>query len=143
VLVLTGLLGSTSPGRAQVASASAPVKVTFKTLATYPVDDLGQQKPPSIESLDGKAVVITGYMLPVNYARGRTREFMLMRTQAACCFGQPPKANEFLLVTTEATDGVPVTQDVPSTFSGIMRIKPEKLGNNIVQCFRIEGARPR
>jgi hypothetical protein len=133
------LAGLTSSVRA--ADSAPPVKLTFKTLASWPLEG-GTAASPALLALDGKAVVITGYMLPMAYTKGRTREFMLMRSQASCCFGQPPKANEFLLVVTDSPEGVPATQDVPTAFTGTLRIQPETLGGVIVQCFRIEGARP-
>ena len=119
-----------------------PTKVTFKVLASYPLEETTGPILHPLKDLDGKSVVVTGYVLPVAYNRGRTREFMLMRSQAACCFGQAPKANEFIMVVTEEPEGVPATQDVPTTFSGILRIQPQKLGDVIVQCFRMENARP-
>lgn len=128
--------------RAETRESVEPRKVTFKTLATYPVEDPTRSVPETFSALDGARVVLTGYMLPTSYAKGRTREFMLMRSQAACCFGLTPKANEFVLVTTDAAEGVPATQDVPSTFTGVFRIRPVKMGDAVVQCFQIEKARP-
>ncbi|HEY9248961.1 MAG TPA: DUF3299 domain-containing protein [Rariglobus sp.] len=137
-VLLVGM--ASSPARA--GGAEEPRKVTFKVLASYPVDGAGAPPPAELQSLDGASVVVTGYMLPLAYAKGRTREFMLMRSQAACCFGLTPKANEFVVVTTDAEEGVRATQDVPSTFTGVFRIRPVKMGDAVVQCFQIEKARP-
>jgi hypothetical protein len=131
-----------SPG-AWATDSKDPIKLTFKALATYPLEAGSSPGDyAALQALDGKTVVVTGYVLPVSFVNGRTREFMLMRSQATCCFGLAPKANEFLMVVTDSADGVPAVQDTPSTFAGTLRIKPETLGGVIVQCFRIEGARP-
>lgn len=123
-------------------AADAPPRVTFKTLATYPVAAPEARVPDELSKLDGQTVKVTGYMLPTAYARGLAREFMLMRSQATCCFGQAAQANEFLVVTTAAPEGVPAVMDVPATFAGTLRISPVRSGGVVVQCYRIENARP-
>lgn len=124
------------------ASAEEPVRVTFKTLSAYPVSATEAVVPAELARLDGKSVRVTGYMLPTAYGRGLVREFMLMRSQATCCFGQAAQANEFLVVTTAAPEGVPAVMDVPATFAGTLRILPVKTNGVVVQCFRIENASP-
>lgn len=136
-VLLVGM--ASSPARA--GGAAEPRKVTFKAMASYPVDEAGAPPPAELQSLDGASVVVTGYMLPLTYAKGRTREFMLMRSQAACCFGLTPKANEFVVVSVEAAEGVPAVQDIPTAFVGVLRIKPVRSGGAVVQCFRLEQAR--
>lgn len=132
--------------------------MTFKTLAGYPLADgaadasVGASAeaeagrgsagglPAAFEGLDGARVTITGYMLPLVFEGGRTREFMLMRSQAACCFGLTPQANEFVFVKTGAAEGLPLRQDVPASFTGVFRIEPVRQGGALVQCFRLEAA---
>lgn len=157
-----GVLAATM-AQAQPAPSGGPRKVTFKTLATYPLETtpagtatvvggvgesgdnvvargVAQPAPADFASLDGARVTITGYMLPLAFDGGRTREFMLMRSQAACCYGLTPKANEFVLVKTSATAGVALLQDVPASFTGVLRIEPVRQGGIVVQCFRLEAA---
>jgi hypothetical protein len=129
------------PSWTEAAPAGEARKVTFKTLSTYPVEAAGEAVPAAFRELNGARVVVTGYVLPLSYANGRTRQFMLMRSQASCCFGLPPKANEFVLVTTEAEEGVPAIQDVPAAMTGVFRVEPVKSGDVVLQCFRLEQAR--
>lgn len=134
--------------QAQSVPVDLPRKVTFKTLATYPLETehagaaaaSSALAPADFAALDGARVTITGYMLPLAFEGGRTREFMLMRSQAACCYGLTPKANEFVLVKTAADDGVALLQDVPASFTGVFRLEPVRQGGAVVQCFRLEAA---
>ena len=56
------------------------------------------QIPAGIQALDGKRVVIEGFLLPVKMNDSRAVEFLLMRNQSMCCYGVPPKINEWITV---------------------------------------------
>ncbi|MDA0836940.1 MAG: DUF3299 domain-containing protein [Planctomycetota bacterium] len=57
--------------------------------------------PESIKNLDGKPIVIQGYMMPIVTREGRAQEFLLMRSMKSCCYGKPPKLNEIIYVKME------------------------------------------
>lgn len=139
-ITLAAVVSVKATGAARGAQ-NEPRNVTFKTMATYPVEPADGPVPEVFQELDGAVVTLTGYMLPLTFNQGRTRDFMLMRSQAACCFGQTPKANEFVFVTAAPVDGVAAVQDVPLAFTGVLRVRPVKQGEAVVQCFFLEDAR--
>jgi hypothetical protein len=115
--------------------------VTFALLASCPLFTAEAPQPPPealARARDG-VVRITGYMLPLTAEQGRTREFLLMRNQNACCFGKMPAANEYLLVRTAAD--LPVRMDVPVAIEGTLRIEPVVNAGEFVQFYRLEEAR--
>lgn len=105
-------------------------KVSFKALGgfTYEVPDpevvralpAGQvvpkdQVPPELKALDGAPVLLAGFMVPIDLdAEGRVRSFALTQDQMFCCYGVPPKMNQWVMVqmaeghTTEYKNNVPV-----------------------------------
>lgn len=63
--------------------------------------------PDSIRALDGKEVVVPGYMMPYDLdANGAVLSFYLVRSIMICCFGQPPRLNE--VVRCETLPGHPL-----------------------------------
>jgi len=54
--------------------------------------------PDRIKHLDDHRVVIEGFMIPTRTERTRVRSFLLVRSQATCCFGLPPQIGDVLEV---------------------------------------------
>jgi hypothetical protein len=79
-------------------------------------------------------------MLPLKVEHGRVREFLLMRDQTGCCFGQMPAANEFIVVQADGV-GLPIKMDVPLTLRGTLRIAPLIFEGSFAQFYRLENAR--
>lgn len=55
-------------------------------------------KAPTRPELDGRAVQITGYLVPLEQARGELREFLLVPYFGACIHTPPPPANQIVHV---------------------------------------------
>lgn len=55
------------------------------------MDEADKDIPADIKCLDGKKVVIRGFMLPLKVENEKATEFLIMRNQGACCFGTMPK----------------------------------------------------
>lgn len=70
---------------------------------------------------------------------GRASQLLLMRNTLACCYGQSPAANEYLVIKTPPP-GLPVTLDVPVTLQGTLRIEPVSMGGLLVEYFHLDGA---
>jgi hypothetical protein len=141
VLLLAGSQVWASPG---ASGQPAGRKLTFSELAA---GSLVTARPPEEEasrvlgetvalSLD-RTVEITGYMLPVRIEQGRAKEFLLMRSQAMCCYGQLPAPNEYIAVTVGG-EGVRVTMDVPVKIRGTLRLEPIVEGGQFLQFYRME-----
>jgi hypothetical protein len=81
------------------------------------------QIPQSVQSLDGKKVVIQGFLLPVKMDDGLAVEFLLMRNQSMCCYGVPPKINEWITVRMSGK-GVKAIMDQPIAVVGVLHVAP-------------------
>ncbi len=114
-------------------------RLTFSQLALTPLTVDTTNWPEVIRTLGEREVRLTGYLLPLATEAGRTREFLLMRTQNACCFGKMPAANEFVVVRAPAP-GLVVTMDVPVTVRGVLRFAPAGPPGALTQLFRIDNA---
>jgi hypothetical protein len=60
--------------------------------------------PPDAMSLDGKKVLIKGYVYPGQRMQGIT-EFLLVRDQGSCCFGGNPKITDRIQVSLSDKQG--------------------------------------
>jgi hypothetical protein len=78
------------------------------------------QIPAEVKAWSGQKAEVTGFMLPTKLENGMATEFLLMANQMACCYGSVPNMNEWIVV--RMPHGTPVTQDVPITFYGTLKI---------------------
>ncbi len=70
------------------------------------VNDNKNKIPDDIKSLNGKNVRIRGYFYPTDMTNGGTiKDFLLLRNQIYCCFGDAVRINEWISVT--MSDGKP------------------------------------
>lgn len=79
-----------------------------------------EQIPSAVRKLDGAKVRVTGFMLPTRMEGGRVVEFLLLRDQAMCCFGEQPQMNEWIVVRMEKPGAY--APDVPKTFEGTLKV---------------------
>lgn len=98
-----------------LASDGVHLRVPFAVLAGFPyetprADDfedgeltyerLPDQIPQPIRDLDGKPVMLVGYMVPIEFdMNGEIASFILTQNQSFCCFGIVPAMNEWVTVT--------------------------------------------
>lgn len=117
---------------AQPAAAPSIPRIGFDRLAGFPftiptppatADQVLRQIPADLRALDGKVVVVTGFMLPVRVEAGVTTEFLLMSSSQLCCFGVTPAMNAWIAV--KMPKGTPAKQDVPLSFRGRLRVAPQ------------------
>jgi len=54
--------------------------------------------PKATRSLDNQRVVIQGFMIPTQLENSQVREFLLVRSQASCCFGFPLQVSDTVVV---------------------------------------------
>jgi hypothetical protein len=98
------------------------------------------QIPDDVKAMEGQKVAIAGFMLPVTLENGRSREFLLLRTQSACCFGMVPRVNELIIVKMPAPGMAPKV-DVPVVVGGRMRLKWIGDGGQLTAIYEMEGER--
>jgi hypothetical protein len=120
-----------------------PRRLTFAELAACPlVPDTaavatGEGLTEPVRAANGARIRIAGYMLPLAVSQGRSSQFLLLRNQNACCFGQMPAANEYLVVEAP-TPGLPVRMDLPVALVGRLRVAPVVSGGAVVQFYNLE-----
>jgi len=79
-----------------------------------------EQIPAEVKGWNNQKAVVTGFMLPTKLENGKATEFLIMANQMACCYGTVPNMNEWVVV--RMPQGTPVTQDVPISFYGTLRV---------------------
>ncbi len=86
-----------------------PVPIDVDFLGAWEFDEtMDPVFPPAVLALDGRKVLIRGFMLPsVDFQD--IREFHLVRSLWGCCFGAPPRINELVRIT--LPEGVDYTYD--------------------------------
>ena len=102
------------------------------------VPDLLAQVPASVRRLDGKKVVLTGFMLPTKMENGFATEFLFLSSSQLCCYGTTPAANEWMLVKMKK-EGLPAVQDVPMTLAGRLRVQPRWTDGFLTSLYELEG----
>jgi hypothetical protein len=85
-------------------------------------DAVRQQIPEDVLAMDGRKIALAGFVLPIALSEGRATEFLLLRTQAACCFGMVPRVNEFIVVKAPP-QGVTPAVDTPFVVAGTLSLK--------------------
>jgi hypothetical protein len=63
--------------------------VTFDELTSWVYEDGLKGMPKRVKDLDGKKVLMTGFMLPIDEVQN-IKEFLLVQSLWSCCYGQPP-----------------------------------------------------
>ncbi len=100
-------------------------------------DEADKQIPASVKVLNRKKVLITGYLMPLKEEAGKTTEFLIMRTQSACCYGIQPAINE-LIHAKAAGDGVPTIMDELVQIEGTLKVGAVREDGFIVGVYGMD-----
>ncbi len=71
--------------------------LTFEEISSWPYQDGLKGMPEPVKKMDGKTVLMTGFMLPIDEVEN-IKEFLLVQSMWSCCFGQPPDINGIVRV---------------------------------------------
>ncbi len=71
--------------------------LTFEEISSWPYEDGLKGMPEPVKKMDGKAVLMTGFMLPIDEVEN-IKEFLLVQSLWSCCYGQPPDINGIVRV---------------------------------------------
>jgi len=96
------------------------------------------QVPAAIQRLDGRKVVLTGFMLPTKLENGYATEFLLLSSSQLCCYGITPALNEWIVVRMRK-EGLPAVQDVPVALAGRLRVRARWSGGFLTSIYELEG----
>ena len=136
----TSIDASPAPAAAPAAATNSPVfvggyrVVDFELLAGYPfnapndkltnqadIAAVEKQVPAGIKDLDGKKVLVSGFLQPVKDVQGRSTEFLLVRNQPNCCYSGMTTITEFVSVKVPVP-GVEEIMDQPVTVQGTLHV---------------------
>jgi hypothetical protein len=144
-----------TPGAAamQVTKAGGKdyLNVDFQLLASFPFDapndkvtnatqiaQVEKQIPAVIKALDGKDVMIRGFMVPVKDVQGHSTEFLIVRDQPTCCYSGMTTITEFVSVKVPG-QGVESILDQPITVQGKLHIGAVLESGYVLGVYRMEG----
>ena len=71
--------------------------LSFEEISSWPYQDGLKGMPKSVQELDGKKVLMTGFMLPIDEVEN-IKQFLLVQSLWSCCYGQPPDINGIVRV---------------------------------------------
>ena len=88
--------------------------------------------------LDGKDVMIRGFMVPVKDVQGHSTEFLIVRDQPTCCYSGMTTITEFVSVKVPG-QGVESILDQPITVQGKLHIGAMLESGYVLGVYRMEG----
>jgi uncharacterized protein len=113
-----------------------PIPVTTDFLGGWSFDEMQSNPfPPHVSAIDGKYVIVKGFMLPDVDFEGISK-FHLVRSLWGCCFGAPPRVNELIRVNTPGGEGLRYTYNTLEIV-GKIEIKFELLDGLIEDLYRL------
>jgi hypothetical protein len=101
-------------------------------------DAVRRQIPADVLAMNGQKVALAGFVLPLALADGRATEFLLLRTQSACCFGLVPRVNELVIVKV-APPGITPRPDTPVVVAGTLTVKWIGEGDQLTAIYEMQG----
>ena len=93
--------------------------------------------PANIRAMDGRTILVSGYMTPLDYNGGKTKQFILSRNPSGCCYGDMPLIHEMIEVRMKG-EGVPVFSYVPVQVQGVLRVGAKRNGEALACIYRLD-----
>jgi hypothetical protein len=109
--------------------------VTNKPAGPDKADD---QIPATVKTFDQKKVSIKGFMLPLKVDNGSVTEFLILKDQSMCCYGNVPKITEWVSVKTTSKGMKPV-MDVPVSIEGTLHVGAMRENGYLVGIYHMDG----
>lgn len=119
-----------------------PLTLTFSRLAFryWPqTKDKGARDPfpKEIKALNGKKIVMDGFMFPIDFEKGKVRSFILSNGMFGCCFGDAPAITETIKV--YRSDGKLMPYQSMARVTGVLEVGEEYDGDGYVDSvYRIK-----
>ena len=127
------------------------LNVDFQLLASFPFEapndkltndtqiaQVEKQIPASIKALDGKNVMVRGFMVPVKDVQGHTTEFLIVRDQPTCCYSGMTTITEFVSVKVPGA-GVESILDEPIIMQGKLHVGAVLESGYVLGVYRMDG----
>lgn len=95
--------------------------------------------PTNVRAWHNRKIAILGYMQPLDLdEENRVKSFMLMRNQAACCYGAPITLADWIEVTAPAGTTFEAMLHKPITVLGTLDVGEKLVDNFVVSVFRMQ-----
>jgi hypothetical protein len=113
------------------------IDTTIKELGNFEYDaEHGSPIPPDVKALDGSALRLKGYMIPMDQAENISK-FALVPSLFSCCYGQPPQIQHTIVVNCPKGKAISYYPD-EIVVEGKLKVDEEKDDGFIVSIFEIE-----
>ncbi|MEO0479145.1 MAG: DUF3299 domain-containing protein [Planctomycetota bacterium] len=112
--------------------------VTFEELSSWPYEDGLKGIPKAIEKLDGQQVAMIGFMLPIDEVED-IKEFLLVQSLWACCFGTPPDINGLVRVVMQGDRRVDYQFD-PILVQGTFRVEATREEGYCLDIYQLHAS---
>lgn len=133
------------------------IHLSIDQLACYPYDMLAmndwlhdpesgprpQQIPKEVLALNGRTVEVRGYMMPITMFDTGTPMFLLLRDQAACCFGMAHGMNAWVRVEMRDKQLVGYVRGTPIAVRGVLDVGEEAEDEMVMSLYRLHGEQVR
>ncbi len=115
--------------------------LSFNDISNYPYREDKDGKPldkvpDEIKKLDKQQVAISGFMVPLGLSNEGVKDFILIKNQMLCCFGQPPKLNEWVLV--RSSKPLKAVVEIPIVVLGSMQVGEEYVQGQLASLYRLQ-----
>jgi hypothetical protein len=101
-------------------------------------DKADEQIPASVKAFNQKKVSIKGFMLPLKVDSGVVTEFLIMKDQSMCCYGNVPKITEWVSVKTTGK-GMKAIMDQPVNIEGTLHVGAMRENGYLVGIYGMDG----
>lgn len=98
--------------------------------------EVNEQIPEPIKKCDGQLVSVRGFMLPQKFDKGLVTEFLLLKSQALCCYGAISRINEWIIVDT--AKGTRAVMDQPLTIRGRLHVGEIREDGLLTGIYKME-----
>jgi hypothetical protein len=101
-------------------------------------DKADEQIPATVKAFNQKKVFIKGFMLPLKVDNGVVTEFLILKDQSMCCYGNVPKITEWVSVKT-ASKGIKPIMDQPVSIEGTLHVGAMRENGYLVGIYQMDG----
>lgn len=96
------------------------------------------QVPEQLMSINDNPVLLAGFMVPIDLdGTGKVRSFALTQDQMFCCYGVPPKMNEWVMVEMEEGHTAEYKLDAPVAVYGTLKVGEEIEDGYVLSLYRV------
>ncbi|MEX2216729.1 MAG: DUF3299 domain-containing protein [Phycisphaeraceae bacterium] len=116
---------------ADAAVTDGALEISFAVLRGFPLTGPGSIVerdptsiviPESILALDGREIIVQGYMMPIDFEDNSTNEFILSPMLAENYYEQSPQLNDWIEVKMESGKRTPYLQDALCRVRGTIKV---------------------